>query len=80
MESNWRWNVWDCGLGDSPFQLCARLNPDLGVFKWVARSYENTFWYLWYSPVPTPLYDGDFIRWSLIGPKSFPYGLSVLPD
>jgi len=80
VESNWRWNVWECGMWGSDWLMCARvLNPAPYYEVFVVNRGDGISWeYYTTGPGQIPSY-GSSVSPPPWAPH-FPYGVAVHPD
>jgi len=80
LESNWRWNVHQYGLGWGPWRLAARVVG--GFDTTLVMNDESSPDIVWTAFVPggigTPVFGGPIVLPP--GHLPFPYGVTVLPD
>lgn len=80
MESNWRYNVYDCGLSLGHWELCARVN--VPGYEWLTKytapigPYVGEF--LYSSPNWPFFFTTPVLGLTVTG--NFPWGYDVLAD
>jgi len=80
VESRWRFNVFDLGWSQGPFDMIARVVPMPGF--WAVARHRTGVGFLLTLQGPVPEQDWLNVSFTAIAlpPTRFPYGLPVEPD
>lgn len=80
MESSWRSNVWDIGLGGAGCTLCAPVLDIPGLVVTNGSSVNPEWMSFWLTHADTQRWEEVIFDKSVFAPLNFPYGYHVAPD
>ena len=80
LESEWRWNVWNCGWSNSPIDLIARLAPPWDPFGWLIREAINPGLYILHFSASLPIVGTTWTTIPGVWGNGFPYFFVCEPD